>query len=66
MVCKFYPHGQTWYQKIGAYLPLKDLLEDAANILRGPGEQTHIATPYTSKPRLVSFLNIVLASKLLS
>ena len=29
LVCEFYPHGQTWYQKfIRTYPPLKDLLED--------------------------------------
>ena len=45
---------------------LKDLLEDTADILPGPGQQTQIATPYTSKPRLFSYFNIVLVSKLLS
>ena len=51
---------------IGAYPPLKDLLEDTTNILCGPGQQTQIATPYTSKPRLFSYFSIVLVSKLLS
>ena len=24
LVCEFYPHGQTWYQKfIGTYMPLR-------------------------------------------
>ena len=50
------------------YAPLeiwKDLLEDTANIPRGAGEQTQIATPYTSKPRLFSYFNIAFVLKLL-
>ena len=43
----------------------KDFLEDTANILCGLGEQTQIATRYTSKPSLFSCFNIVLVLKLL-
>ena len=43
----------------------KDFLEDIANILYGLGEQTQIATRYTSKPSSFSCFNIVLALKLL-
>ena len=42
----------------------KDFLEDTANILCGLGEQTQIATGYTSKPSLFSCFNIVLVLKL--
>ena len=35
----------------------KDFLEDSVNILCGLGEQTQIATEYTSKPSLFSCFN---------
>ena len=41
----------------------KDFLEDTANILCGPREQTQIATRYTSKPSLFSCFNIVFSFK---
>ena len=41
----------------------EDFLEGTANILCGPGEQTQIATLYTSKPSLFRCFCIVLVLK---